>query len=356
MLRYRYLCPSLTSYPEAAHRPKISVIVPARNEEACIYACIHSIVQQDYGDMEVILANDGSSDNTSAQAQRAAQTARHVDFREMAIPELRKGWKGKPNALDFAVQQTQGELLLFVDADVVMHKEALAKSVDSLLAEEANFLCLWLRHHNHKTSQYTLHFFVIWMQMLSSTLLLFFSKQRFPRAGFGYGPFLLVQRNAYEEVGGPRAVYKETSEDHQLFLRFQDRGFKPIMPKAGGLVQVTMYSSLPEIWRGWGKNLVDGFPSVMGLVEVAALTVLLLFWSPIAIMILSEQHVVWRGLSLLNICLIIYAQSLSREEIKQPLYSYALYPISATMYACLLLFAKASRLLNISLAWKGRQL
>ncbi|MCA9483328.1 MAG: glycosyltransferase, partial [Nitrospina sp.] len=109
------------------HAPRVSVCVPARNEERGIEACLTSLLQQDYPHFEVIAVDDNSTDGTGAIIDRlAAQDARLIAVKSPPLPE---GWYGKPHALHQAVQRASGDLLVFTDADPVFEPSALASAV-----------------------------------------------------------------------------------------------------------------------------------------------------------------------------------------------------------------------------------
>src|SRR5579863_6829611 len=111
----------------AATRPIVSVIVPARDEEATLKACLESLVRQTEVGFEVILVDDGSTDGTRAVA-RSFPEVRIVDS-----GPLPAGWSGKNNALVAGAKRAQGEWLLFTDADTVHRLGSLARSVAEAL-------------------------------------------------------------------------------------------------------------------------------------------------------------------------------------------------------------------------------
>lgn len=113
---------SVASPPPAGDLPFVSVVVPARNEERNIEACLLSIAAQNYPVFEIVVVDDQSVDETPAILARLA--AANPRIRLIAGAELPAGWMGKPHALEQAVRHTRGSLLLFVDADVRLHRVA----------------------------------------------------------------------------------------------------------------------------------------------------------------------------------------------------------------------------------------
>ena len=120
--------------------PRVSVLVPARNEERGLEAGVGSFVALEYPDFEVIVVDDGSTDRTGEiLAALARQSPR---LRVIAGSDPPGGWLGKPHALSLASRAASGELLLFVDADVRYDPRALSEAVDLMEAENADLLAL----------------------------------------------------------------------------------------------------------------------------------------------------------------------------------------------------------------------
>src|SRR5579864_325687 len=109
--------------PDSVSRPEVSVIVPARNEEASLGPCLQSLVQQEGVDTEIIVVDDASTDRTRQIAQ-SFPSVRVID--PGPLPE---GWTGKSHALTEGARQAQGEWLLFTDADTVHMPGSLARAL-----------------------------------------------------------------------------------------------------------------------------------------------------------------------------------------------------------------------------------
>src|SRR5690606_5030460 len=118
--------------------PRVSIIVPARNEEREIEAALQSVLHLDYPDYEVMVVNDRSTDGTGAILERM-QSA-YPQLRVATVTELPRGWLGKNHAMYFGAQQASGELLLFTDADIVMRPDTLRRAVYYLEREKLDLL------------------------------------------------------------------------------------------------------------------------------------------------------------------------------------------------------------------------
>src|SRR5262249_16384489 len=113
--------------------PRVTVIIPACNEERNIEEALQSILHQAYTNLEIIVINDRSLDSTGERLNRLALS--YPQLRVFHITELPSGWLGKNHALHYGAQQASGELLLFTDADIVMQPSVISRAVHYFLAE-----------------------------------------------------------------------------------------------------------------------------------------------------------------------------------------------------------------------------
>ena len=133
----------LDQYPKTRRTPRVSVLVPARNEEHNIEACMTSLLKQEYPDFEVIVLDDHSTDNTLSILTHLVKRDNHLQIIEgRPLPD---GWLGKHWACHQLDRATTGELILFVDADTRHTPDMLLDSVSALLAERADLVTAFPR-------------------------------------------------------------------------------------------------------------------------------------------------------------------------------------------------------------------
>lgn len=195
--------------------PRVSIIVPARNEAPHVEAALRSVLSLDYPNYEIILINDRSTDSTGEIINRiaAAHTvapALHV----LHITDLPPGWLGKPHAMWKAAQQATGDWLLFTDADVSFRPDCLRRAVAYAEQERADHLVLFPSHTLRTAGEKI---------MLGGFQMLFIFGHRpwkvdDPNSDdfIGLGPFNLIRRGAYEAIGTFRALRLEVIEDMKL--------------------------------------------------------------------------------------------------------------------------------------------
>src|SRR5580698_757204 len=191
-----------------AMRPAVSVIVPARNEEACLGTCLESVVSQAGVSFEVVVVDDGSTDRTREIAESFA------GVRVVDAGALPAGWSGKNHALTAGVRQAKGEWFLFTDADTVHRPGSLARALAEARAQGAALLSY--------SPEQVVHGFweravmpVIFAELAERYRPAEVSDPRSPVAAAN-GQYLLVSREAYEAVGGHAAIAGDLLEDVAL--------------------------------------------------------------------------------------------------------------------------------------------
>ncbi len=233
--------------------PLVSAILPAKDEEQNIAVCLDSLCGQDYPRLEILVADDRSTDQTAAIARRIA--ARDPRVRVVSITELPPGWTGKNHALHRAVPQARGAWLWFVDADTRHEPQSLSVMMELARQHRAALVSL-LPEQRLET------FWERIVQPIAGVTLM----QSFPagkihdprsRCAFANGQFIVVERSAYEEAGGHEAVRDRFVEDIALAGRVKALG-KPIrLAFCRGLVDCRMYATLGQLVRGWSRILYD---------------------------------------------------------------------------------------------------
>ena len=262
----------------SAHAPMISVLVPARNEERAIAACLATLVEQDYPSYEVLVLDDGSEDGTAAVVRQWAERSSRVRLLDGA--PLPGGWAGKAHACHQLARAARGELLLFVDADTALYRHALSAAEHERRRTGADLLTLIPQQRAEtaweKILLPLLHFYTFAFLPLPLVAML-----RSPRFAMANGQFMLFRREAYEAVGGHAAVRTALVEDVWLSRLIKAHGFRLRIADGSRAVICRMYTSFEEIWNGFSKNLFAGFnysiPAMAAVIAFNAATSVLPF-------------------------------------------------------------------------------
>jgi chlorobactene glucosyltransferase len=241
------------SPPTTNHQPPtlVSVIIPARDEERMIGRTVRAFLAQTWPSLELIVVNDRSTDATGAiLAQLAAEDPRLIVIENEEPPA---GWLGKPWALHQGSLRARGELLLFVDADVLYEPEAVAAAVAHLQQSGAPMLSLLPRfvmrgfwEHNAMPNLAFFAYTVLPLWLSNRT--------RLPVLAIGGGAGNLIRRADYDAVGGHESLRDAVVDDVALARLVRRSGRPTTVALADHLVSVRMYEGLGEIVRGFTKN------------------------------------------------------------------------------------------------------
>jgi len=347
------------SLPLPDDAPKVSVVVPAKDEEANIGQCLATLLAQDYPDFEIIVVDDRSRDGTADAVRRAAAADARV--RLVQVQALPDGWFGKTHAMHVGAAQAAGQWLLFVDADCRQATGSLRAAMSYTLARGGDMLSLWPLLEMHSFAENLLQ------PLLGSILGLYFRPQWVNdprrRAAFANGQFILIRRNAYEAVGGHAAVRSALVEDIALARAVKGAGHRLLNAMGFDLFRTRMYDRFSGIWRGWTRIFSAAFRSPWTLLPVMLL-VTLFSLSPYVLTAVAGT-MAWRAewtdarlnaLAALGLVQLILMLSVlvryNRMVRARPIYL-ALYPISALLVLGILADALLAGLGLKTVRWRG---
>jgi chlorobactene glucosyltransferase len=241
---------------ETGEVPFVSIIIPARNEEANIAECVSSLAASDYPSFEILVVDDESADGT-VETVESLSPGNASELRLIRGRPLPDGWFGKPWACWQGAEAARGDLLVFVDADTAHGPGLLSQAVRCLKEEDADVLTLLGRQVMGS----------FWERLLQPQFFMLLAF-RFPRTGtpkkphqwkhaIANGQYLLFDREAYEASGGHEAVAGEVVEDLRLAQLLVRGGWKLVV-RGADRFQTRMYRSLGDLVEGWSKNVATG--------------------------------------------------------------------------------------------------
>jgi glycosyltransferase involved in cell wall biosynthesis len=237
--------------------PEVSIVIPARNEETNIGACLQSLLVQEGLAFETIVVDDSSTDRTPEIA-RGFENARVISAQNIREASPEKRPTGKNNALIAGASVARGKWLLFTDADTVHRPGSLVRALDEAEREAADLL-------SYSPEQEVITFTeravmpVVFAELAAEYPLHKIRQQRSEVAAAN-GQYILVRRSAYDAVGGHAAVASEILEDVALAKRFRNTGFRVYFRYGGDAVRTRMYRNWSQLREGWTKNLALLFP------------------------------------------------------------------------------------------------
>jgi glycosyltransferase involved in cell wall biosynthesis len=357
----------------AAGNPRVSIIVPARNEEETIEQALSTLLALDYDNYEVIAVNDRSTDRTGEIMERVAEGLGQSQSQDqssnsqvsqnqpdMGHPTLRSlraihhselpgGWLGKTHAMWTAANQANGDWLLFTDADVLFKPESLRRAVAYAESVPADHVVLFPQMIMKQPGEYMMIAFF-------QTLFMFGHrpwKVADPRTKdhIGVGAFNLVRRRVYDAVGTYEALRMEVVDDMKLGKVVKNAGFAQRNVFGGDLISVR-----------WGKgafgivsNLTKNFFAVLSFqwwrTVISAFGLAFLNFGPFLGVFLTHGWARVPYAVALGAMFLIYIGMSRRSAV--PVYYFLLHPVSTTLFIYTLLRSMFHTLWNDGIVWRG---
>lgn len=350
--------PALASFPPAVGR-LVSVIVPARNEEANLPTLLDSLLATSYSPLEILVVNDRSTDGTAQVAR--AYAARDARVRVIEGEELPAGWFGKPWACLQGYRHARGDLILFTDADTRHAPELLGRAVAALEAERADLVTVIGRLVCESFWERVIQPIIFALLAFRFTPKVVNGARR-ARDVIANGQFILVTRAGYEAIGTHAAVRHEVAEDLALAQLYFRAGRKRFIAYGNEYLATRMYTDLAGIVEGWSKNVYVGgrrsYPDEPLLRAVIPLMFLLgaAFWllPPLALLLaLVGVLPGWAGVAALATgASALFWVAFDAGFGIRPLYGLT-YPLGVAMTTWI--FARSTRRGERRIEWRGRR-
>ena len=331
---------------------RVTAIVPARNEEAGIAACVKSLVGQ-AEIVEILVIDDQSSDRTAEIVRSLANYFPNV--RLLRATELPLGWVGKNNAVWIGAREARSEWLLFTDADAIHARDSAVKAL-AIAAENGAALVSFSPEQVMET----------WYEKAVIPYVFTRLSRRFrftdvndPNnvAAAANGQFILIRRDAYEAVGGHSSIAGEVLEDVALAARVKAAGHRIWFGSRKGIVSVRMYRSFAAMWEGWRKNLYSlmggNAQAVKTEVARALVPILAAVLAAVAVGGVTESILLAASVVIIGLLgiLIAYDKELESSGFSARLVAYGL---QGRILFAALLWASYRSHRNGRLEWKGR--
>jgi glycosyltransferase involved in cell wall biosynthesis len=336
---------SISYFVEA--RPQVSAIVPARNEELFIAACIQSLAQQPEI-AEIIVVDDQSNDKT-AEIVRALAT-QIPKLRLIHTDVLPQGWVGKNHAVALGAAQATYPWLLFTDADAQHEPESAARAL--LIAKETGAELISFSPEQVTKAWYEKALIPFIYCRLAKLFSFDDVNNPSSKAAAANGQFLMISRMAYDDIDGHASVAAEVLEDVALAKRAKSSGHRIWFASGKGIVRVRMYRSFSAMWQGWKKNLyrlVGGTPwRAFRELENA------LPWIPLSLLLIGIKLplAVFLAVLLLIFRQMNYGSELTRNQYP---FSFILYYVPAVFLYAGVLWASYRGHASGKVEWKGRE-
>jgi glycosyltransferase involved in cell wall biosynthesis len=330
--------------------PRVSIIVPARNEEGDIESSLSALLALDYDNYEVIAVNDRSTDRTGQIMERMAdQSAVHNRLRVIHHRELPAGWLGKTHAMWKAANQATGDWLLFTDADVQFKPDSVRRALAYAEAERADHVVLFPQMIMKRPGEYMMIAFFQTMFVFGHRPW----KVADPKTKdhMGVGAFNLIRRSVYETVGTYEALRMEVLDDMKFGKVVKNAGFAQRNVFGADLISIRWAHGA----RGVVDNLTKNFFAVLSFqwwrTLIAAFGLAFLNLMPfLGVWLAPGWERVPYAIALLSMFLIYLGMSW-RSGV--PAYYFALHPVSTMLFVYTLLRSMFHTLWNDGIVWRG---
>ncbi len=353
----------LTPSKPSQNAPLISVCVPARNEARNIRRCVDALLAQDYPNFEIIILDDRSTDGTAKILAELSQT----DDRLKVIHgnELPSGWAGKPHALMQASAVARGEWLCFVDADTFPAPNTLSAVYAKATETKADFFTIFTHQEMESFWERTI------LPLVLTALSVGFPPRKVndpqSKVAIANGQFIFVKRNIYDALGGHAAVKASIAEDKDLAVVTKSAGYRLIVGDGSDFVRTRMYTSLPEMWEGWTKNIYLGLRDdprlvvlgILGAFLALSAALLLPLWTGIGVYLMvtspNQERIVILVTALLLWGSLLDWRVQANKAMDVPIWYAITAPLGAGVFA-LMMFASAFKVISgKGVVWKGRR-
>lgn len=348
-LRHFRVAPPIPSGPP----PRVSVLIPARNEERNIGPALNAVTASEHVVLEVIVLDDHSEDRTAEIVRNIGATDSRV--RLETAPPLPDGWCGKQHACAVLSGIATQDILVFMDADVRLRPDALARTV-AFLDESGAALVSGFPEGITITPAEKLVIPLLHFILLGFLPIGWMRRSVKPWYSAGCGQLFAARRTPYEEVGGHGAIRSSRHDGLTLPRVFRAAGYRTDIFDATDIASCRMYGSLVEVWEGLAKNATEGLGAPGRIVPFTFMLlggqVLPAFILPVSLL----QGAAWPAvlLSALALAFAYVPALVAVSRFGRPLSGALLHPVGVALLVAVQWHALVRQLLHRPAAWKGR--
>ena len=332
--------------------PKVSILVPARDEEVNLRACLDSLLKQDYSNFEILVLDDNSSDGTAEILREYAE--RHPRLSTFSGAPLPPDWLGKHYACQQLSEHAEGEYLLFTDADTVHRPDCVSWALTNLLHHDADFMSAMPRQKIGSFGEAV----VVPVVHLATSMFLpvwLVPTTRNPLISFAVGQFVIGRASAYATVGGYESIRHDLVDDLSMAKKMKASGFKTLFLNGEDHVDCRMYRNYRCAFNGIMKSLFaaldKSLPRLLGALLLVVAAVLL------PLVILLARGAADTGDMLLSaapVAIFLLMWSLSLYDRRVSPFLALLYPLQFLSLMAIAAVSAAKTSYGKGALWKGR--
>ncbi len=341
--------------------PKVSIILPARNEEKHIRHCIDSLLKQDYSDFELILVNDESTDKT-LEIMKEFEKSYPIKIKVVNITHRDEDWIGKNWACYQGYLKSNGTLLLFTDADSFHSEKTMSLAVQNIIHNRLDAITVMpmLLCHDFFT-KVTLPLLTTFMHTRFSPLKVNNAKSKL---GYFIGSYFIINRDTYEKVGSHESVKHEIIEDGALGKKVKEGNFKMKMVRGESYVQAIWARNSTELINAIDRLVIPLFKEKRLEASLLSIALFFLLLFPILIFPLSlisninHPNLINFGISLLSGLILVILLITNLIQIQKTLFFNKIYSIGFIIGGAIIVTRFINRLIKSNtksiINWRDR--
>lgn len=337
-----------------AQNPLMSILIPARNEEENIKRCIISLTKQDYKNIEILVLDDNSTDDTVRIVLELSQKDPRIKL--YSGGPLKKGWLGKSYACWQLSKHARGDYLIFTDADTLHFPNSISGAVACLLRYNLDALSVF-----PKEIMVTFHerMMVPFGHYIILSLMPLYLIRKIKTALFctAIGQFMLFKKEVYKKIGGHKSIKGKMLEDIKISKRVKSFGYKFMIFDGRSNVYCRMYRNFREIVEGYSKVLFAVFDYKIYMISIAIILVAAIFLFPFIMLpvgILFDWPLVLIELIILQIIIILITKIILSLRFKCKAVDIILHPISIVYLILIAINSVLNTKIGMGVYWKGR--
>ena len=344
--------------PPVGSRPQVSVLVPARNEEAAIGRLCRDVLASEGVDLELVILDDASTDRTAEIVRGIAADDPRV--RLVAGGALPMGWCGKQHACWQLSRVARHDTWVFLDVDVAPAPDAIARAAAFLVASGAALVSGFPRQRTTCLLDWLLlpliHFILLGFLPLARS-----RQDNSPGLAAGCGQFFATRRADYDRAGGHAAIRASLHDGVKLPRAYRRAGLTTDVFDATEIASCRMYERNADVWRGLSKNATEGIGAPATILPFTLLLAIgQMLPVPLAVAGFATG---WRGWPAWGIVLATVAVPLAYTprlleviRFRQSLASAVLHPLGIALFLVIQWYALARRVAGLKTTWRGRSL
>ncbi|MDD5660093.1 MAG: glycosyltransferase [Actinomycetota bacterium] len=335
--------------------PLVSVLIPARNEENNIARCIKALLKQDYDNLEIIVLDDNSTDNTYDIVKKISLSNKNV--RIIKGKPLQEGWLGKNFACHQLSRYAKGDYFVYTDADTCHRSNSISSAMAALINNNLDALCplprqIMITIHERMTIPF-INFAILLFMPLA-----LIRKSRNPLFCTGVGQYFLFKREAYFGSGGHAAVKGKILEDVHISKKLKASGYSYMIFDGKKVLTCRMYKNFKEVFIGYSRFLFSAFDYNVYMMGIAILFFTLLFLMPNILFVLGLIFYNWPReimiLIVIQIAVISFVRLINVLRFKEKLFDILLSPLSIIYIIFIAINSYMQSRFGSGIYWKGR--